>query len=190
MPNDIPPLERRETRRLARAPRASPAAPCAAAPTSVRKVAPERRLADPRGHDLPVDLLRLAVPGIAGTKGFGGGFPGAEIPDFGEPLLREVYAETLREVAALEEALEAVAGCHRRVVLLHYAPLSDTIVGEPEGIWSSSRSDGCRRQPGRRRNLSGNVLSIAVGSSPACSSSASSFASSRSSPSGDSLEPL
>ena len=136
MPNDIPPLERRETRRLARAPRASPAAPCAAAPTSVRKVAPERRLADPRGHDLPVDLLRLAVPGIAGTKGFGGGFPGAEIADFGEPVLREVYAETLREVAALEEALEAVAGCHRRVVLLHYAPLSDTIVGEPEGIWA------------------------------------------------------
>ena len=87
-----------------------------------------------RGHAI-VEAGGLEV-GIAGTKGFVGGFPGAEIPDFGEPLLREVYAETSREVAALEEALEAVAGCHRRVVLLHYAPLSDTIVGEPEGIWA------------------------------------------------------
>ena len=38
--------------------------------------------------------------GIVGAKGFVGGFPGAELPDFGEPLLREVYAETTREVEA------------------------------------------------------------------------------------------
>jgi Icc-related predicted phosphoesterase len=74
--------------------------------------------------------------GVVGTKGFVGGFPGAEIPDFGEPLLREVYAETTSEVAALETGLEAVSGCHRRLVLLHYAPVSETIVGEPEGIWA------------------------------------------------------
>ena len=36
--------------------------------------------------------------GIVGAKGFVGGFPGAELPDFGEPLLREVYAETTHEV--------------------------------------------------------------------------------------------
>ncbi|HEU0304219.1 MAG TPA: metallophosphoesterase [Gaiellaceae bacterium] len=74
--------------------------------------------------------------GVAGTKGFVGGFEGAEIPDFGEPLLREVYAETSREVAALEEALEAIAGCQRRIVLLHYAPTGETVVGEPPGIWA------------------------------------------------------
>ena len=74
--------------------------------------------------------------GIVGGKGFVGGFPGAELPDFGEPLLREVYAETTREVEALEEGLEAVAGCHRRVVLLHYAPVPETLVGEPETIWA------------------------------------------------------
>ena len=74
--------------------------------------------------------------GIVGCKGFVGGFPGAELPDFGEPLLREVYAETTREVTALEEGLEAIAGCHRRVVLLHYAPIPDTLVGEPETIWA------------------------------------------------------
>jgi predicted MPP superfamily phosphohydrolase len=34
--------------------------------------------------------------GIVGTKGFVGGFPGSHLPDFGEPLLRQVYAETGR----------------------------------------------------------------------------------------------
>ncbi|MGH3066800.1 MAG: metallophosphoesterase family protein [Gaiellaceae bacterium] len=74
--------------------------------------------------------------GIVGTKGFVGGFPGAEIPDFGEPLLRQVYRETTLEVEALERGLEAVAGCHKRIVLLHYAPVSETLVGEPESIWA------------------------------------------------------
>ena len=74
--------------------------------------------------------------GIVGTKGFVGGFPGAEIPDFGESLLRDVYRETSREVGALEAGLEEIAGCHRRVVLLHYAPVAETLVGEPEVIWA------------------------------------------------------
>jgi len=74
--------------------------------------------------------------GVVGAKGFVGGFPGAELPDFGEPLLREVYRETTREVTAIEEGLEAVAGCHRRIVLLHYAPIPETLVGEPETIWA------------------------------------------------------
>ena len=64
------------------------------------------------------------------------GFAGAEIPDFGEPLLREVYRETTREVEALEAGLERIAGCHRRFVLLHYSPVADTLEGEPEGIWA------------------------------------------------------
>jgi Icc-related predicted phosphoesterase len=74
--------------------------------------------------------------GVVGLKGFVGGFPGMEIPDFGEPLLRRVYAETSDEVAALEEGLEEIAGCQRRIVLLHYAPVPETLVGEPEPIWA------------------------------------------------------
>jgi Icc-related predicted phosphoesterase len=74
--------------------------------------------------------------GIAGTKGFVGGFPGAEIPDFGEPLLRAVYHETSLEVEGLAHGLEAISGCQRRIVLLHYAPITDTLIGEPEGIWA------------------------------------------------------
>lgn len=74
--------------------------------------------------------------GVAGTKGFVGGFPGAEIPDFGEPLMREVYRATSEETAALEQGLEAIAGCHRRIALLHYSPVGETLVGEPESIWA------------------------------------------------------
>ncbi len=84
-------------------------------------------------HILEVGELEV---GVVGTKGFVGGFTGAEIPDFGEPLLREVYHETSLEVNALEQGLEEIAGCHRRIVLLHYAPVAETLVGEPEGIWA------------------------------------------------------
>ena len=83
----------------------------------------------------PAEIGGLDV-GIVGAKGFVGGFPGAELPDFGEPLLREVYAETTREVDAIEAGLGRCLGCHRRIVLLHYAPVPETLVGEPEGIWA------------------------------------------------------
>ena len=78
---------------------------------------------------------------VVGTKGFVGGFPDSALPDFGEPLMRAVYAETSAEVAALEQGLEAVADCQLRIVLLHYAPTSTTIEGEPPGIWAFLGSD-------------------------------------------------
>jgi Icc-related predicted phosphoesterase len=74
--------------------------------------------------------------GIVGTKGFVGGFPGSSLPDFGEPLLRQVYGETSAEVDAIERGLQAVAHCPLRIVLLHYAPIEATLEGEPVGIWN------------------------------------------------------
>jgi uncharacterized protein len=74
--------------------------------------------------------------GIVGTKGFVGGFPGSSLPDFGEPLLRRMYAETSAEVEAIERGLQAVAHCPLRIVLLHYAPIVETLEGEPIGIWN------------------------------------------------------
>jgi Icc-related predicted phosphoesterase len=68
--------------------------------------------------------------GIVGAKGFVGGFPGSHMPDFGEPLLRDVYAETGREVAAIDEGLKATADCDFQVVLLHYSPTLMTLEGE------------------------------------------------------------
>lgn len=72
--------------------------------------------------------------GVAGTKGFMGGFEGSFLPDFGEPLLREAYAETGREVDALDRALGEIDGCGVRVALMHYAPVRETLEGEPLGI--------------------------------------------------------
>jgi Icc-related predicted phosphoesterase len=74
--------------------------------------------------------------GIVGTKGFVGGFPGSSIPDFGERILREVYAETSEEMCAIERGLQEIAGADLRIVLLHYAPVLDTLEGEPAGIHS------------------------------------------------------
>jgi Icc-related predicted phosphoesterase len=76
-----------------------------------------------------------ASVGIVGLKGFIGGFPDSQLPDFGEPLLRQVYAETSDEVDALSAGLEAVAGSDYRIVLLHYSPTASTLGGEPRGIW-------------------------------------------------------
>jgi len=73
--------------------------------------------------------------GIVGVKGFVGGFPDSQLPDFGEPLLRQVYRETTDEVDALSAGLEAVSGSDHRIVLLHYSPTATTLEGEPRGIW-------------------------------------------------------
>nr|MDQ4040906.1 metallophosphoesterase [Actinomycetota bacterium] len=79
--------------------------------------------------------------GVVGAKGFVGGFPGSHLPDFGEPLLREVYAAAGREVEALERGLCEVATCPVRIVLLHYAPILDTIASERPEIWAFLGTD-------------------------------------------------
>jgi Icc-related predicted phosphoesterase len=90
------------------------------------------RMVDRAWASQEVDGARL---GIAGAKGFVGGFPDSQLPDFGEPVLRQVYAETTAEVDALAAGLTAIADCDHRVALLHYAPTATTLEGEPRGIW-------------------------------------------------------
>jgi Icc-related predicted phosphoesterase len=79
--------------------------------------------------------------GVVGTKGFVGGFPGSVLPDFGEPLLRDVYAETGREAEAIARGLLEIVRAELRVVLLHYSPIEATLEGEPEGIRTYLGSD-------------------------------------------------
>jgi Icc-related predicted phosphoesterase len=79
--------------------------------------------------------------GVAGVKGFVGGFPDSALPDFGEPSLRRVYAETSAEVEGLDRALGEIQSCDVRIALLHYAPTSATLEGEPPGIWAFLGSD-------------------------------------------------
>jgi uncharacterized protein len=79
--------------------------------------------------------------GVVGAKGFVGGFPGSHLPDFGEPLLRAVYRQGADEAAAVDAGLRAVAHCPVRIVLLHYAPVPQTLEGEPREIWTMLGSD-------------------------------------------------
>ena len=79
--------------------------------------------------------------GIAGTKGFVGGFHGLGLPDFGEPSLRAIYAETTAEAEALGAGLREIALCPFRIALLHYAPIADTLQGEAPEIWTFLGSD-------------------------------------------------
>jgi uncharacterized protein len=79
--------------------------------------------------------------GVAGTKGFVGGFKGLGLPDFGEPSLRAIYAETTAEVEALSAGLHEIALCPFRIALLHYAPIAETLEGEPREIWTFLGSD-------------------------------------------------
>jgi Icc-related predicted phosphoesterase len=72
--------------------------------------------------------------GIVGLKGFVGGFGECQLPDFGEPLLRSVYAETSADVAGLESGLGKVVDCQVRIALMHYSPTASTLAGEPQGI--------------------------------------------------------
>jgi Icc-related predicted phosphoesterase len=89
------------------------------------------RLLDRECTSCEIDGLEL---GIVGTKGFVGGFPGSALPDFGEPLLRSVYAETSAEADAIARGLQAIVHCDIRIVLLHYSPVVGTLEGEPVGI--------------------------------------------------------
>lgn len=72
--------------------------------------------------------------GVAGVKGFVGGF-GRQWANFGEPLFRQAYAETTADVEALDDALRAIAGAELRIALLHYAPTAETLEGEPKELW-------------------------------------------------------
>jgi Icc-related predicted phosphoesterase len=77
-----------------------------------------------RGHRL----------GIAGAKGFGGGFAGACASNFGEREMKTFVGVTEDISARLGEALRSVE-CDALVALTHYAPVPDTLVGEPLEIY-------------------------------------------------------
>ena len=75
--------------------------------------------------------------GVAGTKGFGGGFAGRSGGEFGEPLMKEFIRYTRRCADGLRTSLEELAGqgCEERIALTHFAPVPDTLAGEPLEIY-------------------------------------------------------
>jgi len=67
--------------------------------------------------------------GVAGSKGFGGGFAGACGSDFGEPEMKAFIRHTQRLAGGLESALAAL-DADLRIALLHYSPVAATLAGE------------------------------------------------------------
>jgi Icc-related predicted phosphoesterase len=86
--------------------------------------------------------------GFAGVKGFIGGFGRGELGAFGEDAIKTFVNESLEEARKLENALRTLK-TDRVVAVLHYAPVADTVAGEPECIFpflgSSRLSDAIDR---------------------------------------------
>lgn len=72
--------------------------------------------------------------GFAGTKGFYGGFGRAGLTAFGEPEVKQFVQAGLNEAIKLERGL-AQLRTEKRVVITHYAPVRETVIGEPEEIY-------------------------------------------------------
>ena len=72
--------------------------------------------------------------GIAGVKGYMGGYGRRALTAFGESLTKNFVSSCLDEVQKLELALRRLS-TPVRIALLHYAPVIDTVLGEPEQIY-------------------------------------------------------
>jgi len=72
--------------------------------------------------------------GVAGTRGFGGGFTGANATDFGEPEMKAFVGLSKRLSADLTSALTNLEA-DVRVALTHYSPVKETLQGEPPEIY-------------------------------------------------------
>jgi uncharacterized protein len=81
------------------------------------------------GQSLEVDGV-----GFVGVKGFAGGFGRRMLGSFGEPAMKQFVGETMSESMRLENAMRTVRS-KRSVVILHYAPVTETIESEPLEIY-------------------------------------------------------
>lgn len=72
--------------------------------------------------------------GIAGSKGFGGGFAGACASEFGEPEMK-AFTRHGRETAERFGTALAELDCDVRIALTHYSPVPETLLGEPLEIY-------------------------------------------------------
>jgi Icc-related predicted phosphoesterase len=76
------------------------------------------------------------VPGVgfAGVRGFCGGFGRGALGAWGEPVIKAFVHEAVEEALKLETALARLRTPHR-IALLHYAPIRETVEGEPLEIY-------------------------------------------------------
>ena len=90
-------------------------------------------------HLLDGNSMVVGNVGIAGVKGFGGGFDRYKMPAYGEELNKVYVQEVINEANKLDKALEEIdqqGENFKKIAVLHYAPIEETVVGEPIQIYS------------------------------------------------------
>lgn len=73
--------------------------------------------------------------GFAGAPGFAGGFDRWALHAWGERTIRDFVQAALEQSLKLESALSQLVEASHRIVLLHYAPIRQTVEGEPLEIF-------------------------------------------------------
>src|SRR4029077_10118177 len=81
------------------------------------------------------DAYEILGVGIAGGKGFGGGFGRGTLGPWGEESVKRFVREAVDEALKLESALARLR-MPQRIALLHYAPIEATVEGEPREIYA------------------------------------------------------
>jgi len=80
------------------------------------------------------DACEVLGVGIAGAKGFCGGVGKRALAPWGETVLKEFAREAVEEALKLEKALTRLR-TDRLIALMHYAPVQETVDGEPPEIY-------------------------------------------------------
>lgn len=107
-------------------------------------------------HVLDGESIVIGDVGFAGVKGFGGGFDNHMLSMFGEGAMKAFVQEAVDEALRLERALARLDAENeqvvKKIVVTHYSPIKDTVVGEPEPIFPFL---GCSRlaEPLDRRDV-------------------------------------
>jgi Icc-related predicted phosphoesterase len=78
--------------------------------------------------------IEIEEVGFVGVKGFVGGFGSRMLGSFGEPAIKAMVSESVSEAMRLENAMRQVRA-KRTLVVLHYAPIAETVEGEPLEIF-------------------------------------------------------
>jgi Icc-related predicted phosphoesterase len=80
------------------------------------------------------DSFELMGIGFAGVKGFGGGFNERALEPWGEETMKRFVHDAVDETLKLGSALARIRTPYR-VALVHYAPIQETVEGEPREIY-------------------------------------------------------
>ncbi len=81
------------------------------------------------------DACELKGVGIAGVKGFGGGFGQRALGPWGETIIKQFVREAVDEALKLEAAFARLRRTASLIALLHYSPVAATVEGEPPEIY-------------------------------------------------------